>query len=327
MSVKHALLALLARGPSPAYQLKKDFDRATGLTWPLNMGQVSTTLQRLARDGLVIQDEAAQDRAAHDRVPHDRAAQDGAAQHGGAAVDAAPVRPWRLTAEGRAELARWWSAPVSREHRGRDELVVKLALAVTVPGVDVAALVQRQRSAMQRLLHDVTRARRAVEPGQLAARLVLDNHIFAAEAELRWLDAVEGELAKASVEARDAAAATSPAGAARDGARGGADTAPGAAGDAATRQAAPLREGETVGEGALAAGTVAEAPAWPVAAAPVGARAGETGRRGAGAASDAVAAAPTRPTATAYAGARDGGRWTEGGLASGAVVGGRGAGR
>ncbi|WP_436888754.1 PadR family transcriptional regulator [Nocardiopsis dassonvillei] len=167
--MKFGLLALLSRGPATTYQLKKDFDLTTGQSWPLNIGQVSTTLGRLERDGLVER---------------------------GAGEDAAAA-PWHLTASGREELGRWWLSPVSRRNQGRDELMVKLALAVVVPGVDVAALVQRQRSAMQRLLHDVTRARRAVGPGDLTARLVLDHHIFATEAELRWLDAVEGEVARA----------------------------------------------------------------------------------------------------------------------------------
>jgi DNA-binding PadR family transcriptional regulator len=169
MSVKHALLALLERGQSTTYQLKKDFDRTTSQTWPLNIGQVSSTLQRLSRDALVERDES----------------------------DDAVAEPWKLTAAGHAELERWWARPVDREQRGRDELIVKIALAVDAPGVDVTLLIQRQRSAMQRLLHDVTRARRAVLSDELAARLVLDNHIFATEAELRWLDAVEEEVARA----------------------------------------------------------------------------------------------------------------------------------
>ncbi|MFL1376498.1 MULTISPECIES: PadR family transcriptional regulator [unclassified Nocardiopsis] len=186
MPVKYGLLALLSRAPATTYQLKKDFDLTTGRTWPLNIGQVSTTLRRLERDGLLERDGGTAD---------------------GTTGDAA-AEPWRLTDAGRDELARWWLSPVSRKHQGRDELMVKLTMAVVVPGVDVTALVQRQRSAMQRLLHDVTRARRAVEPGDLTARLVLDHHIFATEAELRWLDAVEGEVARAGL---DLPAAPAPA--------------------------------------------------------------------------------------------------------------------
>ncbi len=173
MSVKHALLALLSWKPSTMYQLRKDFDASTGETWPLNIGQVSTTLQRLERDGLVEQD---------------------------AALEGEP-EPWRLTAGGLREVQEWWHSPVPRETPGRDELVIKLALAVTVPGVDVAELVQRQRSATLRVLHDITKARRGVDEGDIAVRLVLDNHIFTTEAELRWLDDVEGTLLSAQARA------------------------------------------------------------------------------------------------------------------------------
>lgn len=169
MSVKHALLALLERGQSTTYQLKKDFDRTMSQTWPLNIGQVSSTLQRLSRDALVEREDS----------------------------DDTVAEPWKLTAAGHDELESWWARPVDREQRGRDELIVKLALAVDSPGVDVARLIQRQRSAMQQLLHDVARARRTALPEELAARLVLENHIFATEAELRWLDAVEEEVARA----------------------------------------------------------------------------------------------------------------------------------
>lgn len=184
MSVKHALLALLSWKPSTMYQLRKDFDASTGETWPLNIGQVSTTLQRLERDGLVEQDVAA----------------------------AGEPEPWRLTESGRLEVRAWWHNPVPRETPGRDELVIKLALAVTVPDVDIADLVQRQRSATLRVLHDITKARRSVDEADIAVRLVLDNHIFTTEAELRWLDDVEETLvrtkATASVQAEIKAPAT-----------------------------------------------------------------------------------------------------------------------
>jgi len=54
LSVKHGLLALLAEAPRHGYQLKTDFERRTGGSWALNIGQVYTTLQRLERDGLVL---------------------------------------------------------------------------------------------------------------------------------------------------------------------------------------------------------------------------------------------------------------------------------
>ena len=180
MAIREALLALLERGPASAYQLKKDFDRTIGLTWPLNMGQVSTTLQRLNRDGLI--EETAPTTSGSNDV--------------GTAA-AAPL--WRLTNSGAQELDRWWRSPITPEQRGRDELVMKLAVAVEIPGLDVSELIQHQRHALQQLLHDITRLRRQTPPTELATRLVLDHHIFITEAELRWLDTVDGTQLRAQL--------------------------------------------------------------------------------------------------------------------------------
>lgn len=163
MSVRYALLALLAAQDQSTYQLRGAFDAATAATWPLNIGQVSTTLARLQRDGLVGKD----------------------------ADDAA----WHLTPAGRRALAAWWDEPVARLAAGRDELIIKLALAATT-GQDLPALIQRQRAATQRTLHDLTAARRAADAADVVGRLILDHHLFTLEAELRWLDDVEASLGR-----------------------------------------------------------------------------------------------------------------------------------
>lgn len=187
MSVKHALLALLSAAPSSTYQLRKRFDASTGQGLPLNIGQVSSTLQRLERDGLVARD--AEPAAA------------GAAQTPGSAGQL-----WRLLPAGSEELAAWWASPVVAEERGRDELVLKLTLAAVTPEVDLPALLQLQRAATQRSMHDFTRVRRELAADDLVARLVVDHHIFIAEAELRWLDDAEAAILRASAAARRAAA-------------------------------------------------------------------------------------------------------------------------
>lgn len=83
----------------------------------------------------------------------------------------------------------------------RGELVIKLALAVTVPEVDVRAVVQTQRRETMRALRDFTRLKATApddEVGQdLAWSFVLDHHIFAAEAEIRWLDHIEADATSA----------------------------------------------------------------------------------------------------------------------------------
>jgi DNA-binding PadR family transcriptional regulator len=169
MSVRHGLLALLERGPMYGYQLRAVFEESTGGTWPLNIGQVYTTLSRLERDDLVRP------------LPENDGGQ----------------RPYEITDAGRAELATWFTTPVSRSDRPRDELAIKLAFALTTPGVDVRAVLQAQRTATMRTLQEYTRLKvRSDQPVDLPWRLVLDAMVFQAEAEVRWLDHCEASLVR-----------------------------------------------------------------------------------------------------------------------------------
>lgn len=176
MSVKHSLLALLATEPMYGAQLRQEFETRTGGTWPLNVGQVYTTLNRLERDGLVESNGDADDEG---RIAY------------------------RLTDAGRGEIERWWRAPVDRDQTPRNELAIKLALAVTLTEVDVQQVVQIQRTATMRQLRDLTRLKVDAQD-DLAWSLVLDNLIFQAEAEIRWLDHIEARVSRA----RNAAQAT-----------------------------------------------------------------------------------------------------------------------
>jgi DNA-binding PadR family transcriptional regulator len=177
MSVRQALLALLEQGPMYGYQLRTEFERRTGSTWPLNIGQVYTTLTRLERDGLVAEDGA----------------------------DGEGHVVYRVTDAGRGEVATWFTTPVERTQPPRDELAIKLALAVTVPGVEVGTVIQQQRSATMAALQDYTRLKQQAG-ADMAWSLVLDSLVFAAEAEVRWLDHCEARLRRAQLERDDTAA-------------------------------------------------------------------------------------------------------------------------
>lgn len=170
MSVRQSLLAILDQGPCYGYQLRHEFDRRTGSTWPLNVGQIYNTLERLERDGLVERGEA---------------------------DDQGHVF-WSITPLGRAEVVAWLSSPVERASGTRDELAIKLAVAATLPGVDVSAVIQTQRRASLAQLQDLNRAKYSganpESPEELAWSLVIDSMIFATEAEVRWLDHSEQRL-------------------------------------------------------------------------------------------------------------------------------------
>src|SRR5579863_3326039 len=106
MSVRHAMLALLSEGPKYGLQLREEFEARTGEVWPLNVGQVYTTLQRLERDGLVESDGNS---------------------------DEGPQRGFRITAEGERELREWLRTPPDLSSPPRDELVMKVLVALYVP--------------------------------------------------------------------------------------------------------------------------------------------------------------------------------------------------
>jgi DNA-binding PadR family transcriptional regulator len=191
MSIRQAMLALLEQGPMYGYQLRAEFEQRTGETWPLNIGQVYTTLSRLERDGLVeVVDHGGADDPASDRHVS-----------------------YRATEAGRSEASAWFTTPVPRAQPPRDELAIKLAIAVTLPGVDVSGLIQRQRTATMSALQDYTRLKRSgraaqpTDPADLAWSLVLDSLVFDAEAEVRWLDHCEARLRRAAG-ARDARTTT-----------------------------------------------------------------------------------------------------------------------
>ena len=180
--VRNGLLALLLRGPMHGYRLRSEFEASTGSTWPLNVGQVYTTLARLERDGLVS--------PAGEPDPEGRVT-------------------YALTAAGREEVGRWFATPVERQQRPRDELAIKLAMALMTDGVDVHAVLQAQRTATLRSLQELTRLKAgADEVADAAWLLVLEAMLFQGEAEIRWLDHCEAKVS--AMPSRHAAPAPAP---------------------------------------------------------------------------------------------------------------------
>lgn len=167
MAVREGLLALLQEGPRYGYQLKTAFESATGGVWSLNVGQVYTTLDRLARDGFVHVE------------------------------DAPDQKLYTLTAAGREELRDWWQAAPVDAPPPRDELLLKVLLAVEHGPDHALEVLTRHRTALTELLQTHRRATKAGTVRDLAAALVADALVTRAEADLRWLDLCEARLIRA----------------------------------------------------------------------------------------------------------------------------------
>ena len=166
MSVPHALLALLSEGPKYGLRLQNEFEARTGEVWPLNVGQVYTTLQRLERDGLVEADgdgERSQKR-------------------------------YRITNVGARELAGWLRTPPALVPPPRDELVIKVLVALEVPGTDVQEILQVHRRHVIEVMQRYTRIKAEASEHDVALALIADAELFRLESIVRWLDAADVRL-------------------------------------------------------------------------------------------------------------------------------------
>jgi len=181
MSVPHALLALLSEGPKYGLQLRQEFEARTGEVWPPNVAPVYTSLQRLERDGLVESDDTGQD---------------------------GPQKGYRITVRGEQELAGWLRTPPDLSSPPRDELVIKVLVALRVPGTDVHDVIQVHRRYGVELMQQWTRIKEDAAEDDVGLALAVDAELFRLDSVVRWLDAADGRLKRA---AADAAAAGQPA--------------------------------------------------------------------------------------------------------------------
>jgi len=190
MSVKYGVLALLNRRSMHGYELGHELQDELGPGWAVNYGQIYTTLERLARDGLVVQSETV------------------------ATSDAPNRKLYTVTPAGRTELRQWFLTAEDGAEPGREELYAKIMLALT-GDVDFQDVIQAQRKGQLRRIGQLTELKEQLDPElELGTVLQLDMFILKTEAVLRWLDTSEAKIKRS--------AAARPEGVADSGIRAGA---------------------------------------------------------------------------------------------------------
>jgi DNA-binding PadR family transcriptional regulator len=153
-------------GPKYGLQLRLEFEARTGEVWPLNVGQVYTTLQRLERDGLVQAD----------------------------VDDSGPQRSYRITAQGHDELVSWLRSPPEDSQPPRDELLIKVLVAVHVADVDIHEVIQTNRRHLIEQMQRYTAVKAAASENDVALALAADAELFRLEGAVRWLDSADVRL-------------------------------------------------------------------------------------------------------------------------------------
>jgi DNA-binding PadR family transcriptional regulator len=172
MSVRYAILGLLAQKPRHGYELRAAFEAVVGgdANWEVKPAQIYTTLERLEEASLV--------KRTSDLGEGDEPAR----------------RIYAITAAGGQSLRDWFASGVTPDHQ-RDEFFVKLMIGLASGEADPGRIVQTQRSHLYQELHDSTALRDSYNPKkEMAQILLLDKAIMHLEADLRWLDMAEQRL-------------------------------------------------------------------------------------------------------------------------------------
>jgi DNA-binding PadR family transcriptional regulator len=171
LSVRHTLLGLLTEGPKYGLQLREEFEATTGEVWPLNIGQVYTTLQRLERDGFVESDGQGSD---------------------------GPQKGFRITPGGTEEFARWLRTPPDLSSPPRDELLIKVLVALRLSHTDVHGVMQAHRRYLMELMQRWTRIKEEEARFDPSLALVIDAELYRLDAVMQWMAATDARLRRAA---------------------------------------------------------------------------------------------------------------------------------
>ncbi|WP_227013711.1 PadR family transcriptional regulator [Paenibacillus psychroresistens] len=160
-----AILVLLNQGPHYGYEIKKEFDEMVQAQWPLNTGQIYSTIDRLVRDELV--DSLGKDDA-------DR-------------------KQYAITSKGEDELRSWLLKPVERS-MFQDEFYFKVLCARKMNFVDEQEMITRQRGLIMQNIMALTKLRRQLyEQKNRNMLLMIEGSLLHLEADLKWLEIIDSE--------------------------------------------------------------------------------------------------------------------------------------
>lgn len=171
MPVRHAILGLLAQRPRYGYELRAAFEAVVGgeQNWDVKPAQIYATFARLEKSGLIVEERVEQDAGPEKRI-------------------------YDITPAGRRALNDWFASGVQREHQ-RDEIYIKLMIAMVSDAANPYALIRTQRTHLYQELHDITLQRGRADPrSELSKVLLLEQAAMHLEADLRWLDMFEARL-------------------------------------------------------------------------------------------------------------------------------------
>ncbi len=174
MSIKYALLGILAEKDLHGYEIKTSFDDKVGEFWSLNYGQIYSTLERLEKEDLVTHDRQAQDKRPDKKI-------------------------FSITAEGRKQLEEWLAEPVSKLRALRDEFFIKLMFMDSNNPTAILELIEKQKALYLKQMNRLTQRKLALKKSAynrhaLISELLIDAGLFHSEADINWLTLCESKI-------------------------------------------------------------------------------------------------------------------------------------
>jgi hypothetical protein len=115
-----------------------------------------------------------------------------------------PQKAFRITEAGAGELAAWLRTPPDLSSPPRDELVIKVLVALRIPDVDVHDVLQVHRRYLVELMQQWTHLKEDEADYDLTLALVVDAELFRLDSVIRWLDSADGRLKRAAADAATA---------------------------------------------------------------------------------------------------------------------------
>lgn len=170
MSLKFALLGLLAESPRYGYEIKRRFEGALGNAWSLSYGQLYPTLRRLAELGLVTKKTEPGKKAADKNI-------------------------YSITEKGRRRMEEWLLKPLRSAYRVKDEFTLRFLFFRTLAPEQVREFLRGQRTRTVEQKEVLERTLLSLRGGmEYYLQAIIRKGIIHLEAELRWLDEVTGDL-------------------------------------------------------------------------------------------------------------------------------------
>lgn len=191
MTIKYALLGLLANTPRHGYEMKHEFERVFSRMREVSAGQIYALMTRLTGEGKVSCETVEQ-------------------------RNSPPRKVYSLTESGRHDLMSWLETPVEDSFENvRSQFFQKLLVHALVVGNHTDGLtswtiIEQQYAHLQKNLDELKRNRLKlaifVNPGEINPRspqesetietqlLLLEGAILHLEADLQWLRLLETRL-------------------------------------------------------------------------------------------------------------------------------------